>query len=653
MRYFWAAVISAAIFTAGCESKPQAPAAGPGKTEPGETQTKTEPEKKPAVFSLGDMAPKDFNPPATLADLDAKGVQWKANEVLDSYELLKEHLAKEKSALTAADALKLRNSDKESNQKILSALGQLPADVGEVSWDAEINRYQPGDISGTFTLFTSSVSDVDVQDLIGFGLFGFDWTFRKFAVKDAVVSWHSSEDGLYDKVVLRDDLKWSNGEPITAHDVEYTYKLIMTEAVPVKAMRQGTDQLLGVKAYDDRTVVYFHKKSLVTNIDNIYFSIIPKKVYEGRIDKDPKLISAENAKLDDDPVVGGAYRIKSRTRGQETVLERREDYYLVDGKQVRQKPMFKTIRFRVRPDSATALLALKAGDLDEMVLTPELWQNQTDGADFYERNTKVFATEWTNFQFTWNLKEPMFAERDVRLALAYAFDHKELLQTLLFGLCEPCTGNFHPASRWAPVPAPKPISQDLDKAEELLDASGWKDSDGDGVRDKVVNGKKVKFEFTVLCSNAPDRINICNLLKESLQQIGIEVAVKPLEFPALLEKLEKKEFQAAFGGWGTGADPDTSENLFKTGEPRNYGSYSNPEVDKLFEQGKTEFDLEKRQEVYRKIARILWDDQVFCWLYYRNAFYGFNKNVRGYNFSPRGPFHFGPGFGAIYKTAQP
>jgi peptide/nickel transport system substrate-binding protein len=104
------------------------------------------------------------------------------------------------------------------------------------------------------------------------------------------------------------------------------------------------------------------------------------------------------------------------------------------------------------------------------------------------------------------------------------------------------------------------------------------------------------------------------------------------------------------GGWGTGADPDTTTNIYYTGEQRNYGSYSNPRVDELFVQARKEFDPDKRMALYGEIHKILWEDQPVTWLYYRQAFYAFNKKLRGYNFSPRGPFHYSPGIESIYAV---
>ena len=125
-----------------------------------------------------------------------------------------------------------------------------------------------------------------------------------------------------------------------------------------------------------------------------------------------------------------------------------------------------------------------------------------------------------------------------------------------------------------------------------------------------------------------------------------------MEFAVLQEKTLKKQYQAYMGGWGTGADPFTLENIFGSKGERNFGSYSNPEVDRLFVEGMRQFDPEKRRIVYQKIHKLLYDDQPYTWLYFRSSFYGFSKQMRGYIFSPRGPYNYSPGFGSIWKPAM-
>lgn len=650
----WLLCLGLGVATLGCtgSSEPSKPTVKDtsAQSSPDTEEGSAKPSSEPAgPFVLGDLIEK-FTPPS-LEELE-KQVEWTDRPVLDSLQLLRERLEKEQPLATVDEALALKNNSPENNEKIKSALGRLPENDDQVNWDAEINRHTYADVNSTNPILASSVVEADVSGLLSFGLFSFDWELNPFASKDSVKTWQTSKDGLYDKVVMRDDLVWSDGKPITAHDIVFSWKVIMSSKVPVPAQRTGTDKIKWIEAYDDHTLVYFHKEALVTNVWNLNFGVIPKHAYEDTIAADPTLkSSSEHVKLENKPVVGGAYQIKSRTRGQEIILERRDDYFLHEGKQVRDRPYFKTIRFRIRENPAAGLLAFKAGDLDEMMLNPEQWRTGTDDAGFYKTATKAYATEWTSFHFVWNMKTPYFSDKRVRQAMSYAFDHKELLTRLRYGLDEPCTGIFHPESRWSPKPAPTPYQQNLDKAEELLDAAGWIDEDGDGIREKEINGKTVPFEFTVIVTNKEDRISICELLKQSLEQIGVQCNIRPLEFTVQIDRLQRKDFEAAFGGWGTGADPDTSENIWGTDQQRNYAQYSNKEVDKLFEEGRKEFDIDKRAEKYQRIAQILWDDQPYTWLFYQNAYYGFNKSLRGYNFSPRGPYHYGPGFGSIWKPA--
>jgi peptide/nickel transport system substrate-binding protein len=622
----------------GCSSKsadvPQPPSSQEAETE--------------KSFQFGDLI-EPFDPPS-LAELD-KTAGWIDQSVLDSMNLMRARQAKEgPPPLSVTQALALRNHSPEDNDKIAATLGRLaPKDGKEVDFEAQIIRLAGADLKSTNPLLTSSVVESDYHGLTSFGLFGFDWNFNMYASSESVRSWQTSSDRLVDKLVLRDDLTWSDGKPITAQDVEFTFKAIMTDAVIVPALRQGTDQLRYVHAYDDRTVVFFHKEALATNVANMSFSIIPKHIYEKTIPEDPTLSrSKAHSHYEDHPVVGGAYTLEKRVRGQEFVLRRRESAYMHQGKKVRDKPYFKMVRFKVIEDRNTALLALKAGEIDEQMLLADQWQGQTDDDDFYKFNTKVSGLEWTSFHFSWNTKTPYFRDSRVRQAMSWAFDYEEMLQTIFYGLYQQSRGTYHPASWMFPEDGPKPYHQDLDKAEELLDEAGWTDSDGDGIRDKKINGKRIPFHFTLLCVNLEDRLKVATLMKECLDTIGVLCNVKPTEFTVLTQLNRDHNFQAAFAGWGTGADPDTSENIWGTDAGRNYGEYSNPQVDELFQRGKREFDREKRAAIYGEITKLLWEDQPYTWLFYRNSFYAFSKKLRGYNFSPRGPFSYGPGFASIY-----
>jgi peptide/nickel transport system substrate-binding protein len=295
-------------------------------------------------------------------------------------------------------------------------------------------------------------------------------------------------------------------------------------------------------------------------------------------------------------------------------------------------------------------LALKSGAVDEMEINAEQAASQTNGADFYRRNTKVKDLEWTTYFVCWNMKTPYFKDRRVRQAMSYALDYDELVNTICYGLYPQCRGTFHPTSWMFPKNGPAPYRQDLGKAEELLDAAGWKDTDGDGIRDKVIKGRRIPFRFTLMTSQTPFGTAAAILIKECLDQVGVICLPKPTEFTVQVQLSLERRFHGMLGAWVTGEDPDMQTNLFGTGELRNYANYSNPRVDELYVQARREFDREKRAELYGEIHNILWEDQPYTWLVNRDAIYGFNKRLRGYNFSPRGPYSFAPGFNSIFAV---
>ena len=124
--------------------------------------------------------------------------------------------------------------------------------------------------------------------------------------------------------------------------------------------------------------------------------------------------------------------------------------------------------------------------------------------------------------------------------------------------------------------------------------------------------------------------------------------MKPTEFTVKTQLAIEHKFQALMGVWGTGTDPSTLDNLFGTGQGRNFGSYSNPRVDELFKAGQREFDREKRAKIYAEIQEILFEDQPNMWLFHRKTLFGINKRLRGFNFSPRDPYGVEPGLNGLW-----
>ncbi len=657
-----AVALLAVTFVLGCGG-PDTPPANPDPVGSPATNAVTSGGATDAVEGTGGAATSEvdldapllepFDAPKTLAEAE-KDVKWKESLVADTIDRMRAWKEGTTPKGTVAAALRLKNTSSATNDTIYSAMSQFPAaDYSNVNYDTTLNHAADMDVSSLNPLLTSSIIEAQYHVLTAANLFGFDWNMIPFADGDFVSKWYSSEDGTMEKVVLRDDLTWSDGKPLTAHDVVFSFQVIMNPKVPIKAVRQGTDEIRWIEAYDDRTLIYWHKKPSVVSVWNLNFPIIAKHVFEKSLSEDTTMRKSEyHVGLEASPVTAGPYRLVKREIGQSLLLERREAWHTKDGKQIHHKPYFKQIRFKILADPNTRLLALKAGEVDTSKLEAEDWREKTTGDDYYKHNTKVRGKEWTYFFVAWNLKSPFFSDKRVRQAMSLAMDHEEMLDELCYGLFDPSSGMFHKDSWMYPKSPEQPLDrfnkQNLDRAEELLEAAGWSDSDGDGLLDKVINGKLTQFEFTMSVKNAADRIRICNLYRECLDQIGINCTVRPMESAALMESTFEKKFQATFMGWGSGADPYTNDNIFGTNKQRNYGLYSNKEVDQLFVDAMVAPTREARGALYGRIHELVYEDQPYTFLYTMSSFYGFNKRLRGYNFSPRGPYSYGPGLQAIW-----
>src|SRR4029079_15208132 len=138
-------------------------------------------------------------------------------------------------------------------------------------------------------------------------------------------------------------------------------------------------------------------------------------------------------------------------------------------------------------------------------------------------------------------KTPFFSDLRVRKAMSYAVDYDELLSKIFYGLYQQSNGIFYSGTWMAPKNAPQKYKQDLDKAEALLDEAGWEDHEGDGIRDKEVNGELRPCVVTIIGRQDPAPIRCCELRKSSLDKIGIVCNIAALEGTTLQQRMDNRE----------------------------------------------------------------------------------------------------------------
>jgi peptide/nickel transport system substrate-binding protein len=478
-----------------------------------------------------------------------------------------------------------------------------------------------GDASNLIPPLASDASSSTITGHVYNGLIRYDKNMRFEG--DLAESWDISDDGREITFHLRKGVRWHDGEPFTSADVLFTYKLMIDPETPT-AYAERYKQVEEAMAPDAYTFKVRYAEPLAPALVSWAMGICPEHLL-----KDEDISTSELAR---NPVGTGPFRFVKWDPGEQIVLERNEDYF--EG-----APYIKRIVYRIVPDTTTMFLELQSGGLDYMGLTPLQYARQTESPAFKRRFNKYRYPAFAYTYLGYNLRKPMFQDRRVRQAITYAIDKQEIVDGVLLGLGQPATGPYKPGS-WPYNPEVQRYPYAPDKARALLDAAGWKDRDGDGVRDK--DGQALAF--TILTNQGNDqRIKAGEIIQRRLQEVGIEVKLRVIEWASFLKEfIYTGRFDATILGWTIPVDPD-GYNIWhssKTG-PRelNFIGYSNPEVDRLLEQGRRVLGVDKRRPVYHRLQEILAEDVPYTFLYVPDSLPVVARRFHGIEEAPAGIMH--------------
>jgi peptide/nickel transport system substrate-binding protein len=329
------------------------------------------------------------------------------------------------------------------------------------------------------------------------------------------------------------------------------------------------------------------------------------------------------------PVGTGPFRFHEWKTQEKIVLLANPEYH-------RGRPYLDRVVLRIIPDSATIFLELKARNVDMAGLTPLQFARQTDYpafAKFFEKY-RYLSNSYAYLGF--NLRDPRFADRAVRHAIAHAIDKREIIEGVLLGLGQEAVGPYKPGTWWY-TDQVRTFPYDPERAKRLLGEAGWRDRDGDGILEK--DGKPFRFTIRTNQGNVV-RIQTAEIIQRRLRAVGIDVNIHVVEWAAFINTfIRKKDFEAIILGWGLGLDPDQYEiwHSSKTGPDQlNHVSYSNPEVDRLLEQGRRTFNRERRTAIYREFQRVLAEDQPLVFLYVPEALTAVSSRIQGIEPAPAG-----------------
>jgi len=478
-----------------------------------------------------------------------------------------------------------------------------------------------GDASNLIPLLATDNASHSISGLIFNGLVKYDRDLN--IVGDLAESWDISKDGLVITFRLRKGVRWHDGQPFTAEDVLFTYRLTIDPKTPT-AYAGDFLKVKKAEVLDSHTFRVTYDKPFAPALMSWGSSVMPKHLMEGTdVTKSP---------LARHPIGTGPYRFKEWKTGQKIALVYNPDYF--EG-----RPFIDGRVMRIIPDMATMFLELRARGIDQMGLTPLQYTRQTENRYFRSHFRKYRYLSFSYTYLGFNLQNPMFADRRVRQALAYAVNKEELIDGILLGLGKEATGPFKPGT-WQYNADVKRYPYDPNKARELLAEAGWRDTDGDGILDR----KGQRFEFELLVNQGNEvRAKTAEIVQRRLAETGISVKIRIIEWAAFIKEfINKRRFDAVILGWTIPMDPDLYDvwHSSKTGPSElNFVTYKSEEVDALLEKGRGTFDRAERKRCYDRIQEILAEDQPYIFLYVPDALPIFNARVRGIDPAPIGIGH--------------
>ncbi len=427
--------------------------------------------------------------------------------------------------------------------------------------------------------------------------------------------WSISDDKLTYTFTLNPDARWSDGKPITAHDVAWTFQAILNPKNLTGSHKVSLERFHPPIVKDDHTIVFTARSLHWSNLGTVGgFNILPAHAF-----KDLNF----NEINFNFPVISGPYRLGTITEGISILMERRKDNWNRNAPSMQHTGNFQTIRYKFFADRINAFEAFKKGEIDIYpVYTSRLWVNQTSGPRFqnnYIVKQKVINRQPVGFQgFAMNMRKFPFDDIRVRKAMAHLLDRKKMNQTLMYGqyfLHRSYMEDLYNAD----TPCTNPVFDfNKEKARKLLADAGFKVNPKTGILEK--NGRALAFDFLARDSTADKFLAI---FSEDLKDVGIRLRIVQKDWAAWVKDMETFNYQMTWAAWSSGVFKDP-EGMWASSEAdrqngNNITGFKHPAVDALIEKQKGIFDVAARNAINRKIDRIVSDAVPYVLLWNINA----------------------------------
>lgn len=460
-----------------------------------------------------------------------------------------------------------------------------------------------------------------------------------------------SEDGLVYEYELRDNLRWDDGTQVTAKDVEFTTKLQLCPLTDNTQIRGNYSSVIKSIELDPNdplkfTMVAFGKnvtnKSIFSEIwiqqkshwdpngilDDLTFEAIHNPNFEEKKEWSDwfNAFNHGDNRYKPERLVGlGAYQVSDWVTGSYIIVKRKDNWWGQGDLSKYNKNFPEEIIFKIIKDDASVFLSLKSEELDatNRIGTTKLFKLQ--GHEYFNKNyDSDFLNQYTYYYAGMNTRpdgvkrKAFFKDVRVRRAMAHLIPVNEIIEVLLMGEGSRQVSNVSNLKKVFNDTL-EVIDLDLEKAKQLLTDAGWVDTDGNNIRDKVINGEKLQlsFEFSYMSSAASKETAL--MIKESMWRAGVDVKPNPMDFTLFYKNAQEHDFDMMLGGWGGSASYSNPFQLWHTSSWVNKGSnfcgFGDAYSDSLIDAANSAIDPEIHRDAMWKLQAKIYEDQPYVFMY--------------------------------------
>lgn len=531
-------------------------------------------------------------------------------------------------------------AETERVQQSAASQSQFTGGVTEVSdEDVTTPRENPGDPEGEYRSSTtadfvsfhpylttdtaSSGAQANVYDCC---LVTLDEETLQFKPHMAM-SYTISADGLTYTFKLWEHMKWSDGEPITAHDFEWTYNQVINPENEYPYL-SNFEQIVSYEALDDYTLEIKIDEVFCPALTTVGSAItpLPQHIWEELDWKDP----VTNPEINRPSVISGPYSLVEWQRDQFSQYEANEDYWHHGA------PNIKTKTTLIVPDSDVAYQMMKSGETDTGSITPANLEEakSLDNITVYE--WWPAAAQWSYVGLNLRREGAPTTDINVRHGLSYAIDKDLLTEEVMEGQARRQCSVF-PGTSWAYNPDVPCYDYDVDQAIAEFEKSGYT---FDGSTMLTPEGDPLVLKL-IYGPNTSKTLELMSLfIQDNLADIGIQVEIQSLEWASFLEATDAADpdWDMFLGAWRATIEPYYMYQIWSAENipALNSVGYNNPEIEELFAQTGRVCELEARTEAFGEIQRILAEDSPYIFLFYNKAWQGINNRIGGITPTPLG-----------------